>query len=157
MFKKMHMSTTQVLKLFVIQPSFVHYHFCGPHTEPHVVRGLRKNVLDYILGQGICEMRLIPCACVDCTSMLEKTWSTGISHYEQPHYHPVLDCTYWPVLGYFKTYNMIIFTNKSTSSEHFGDIHKIILEGISDKMEYLVKKVKCGPINTTDKKGILCY
>ena len=102
-------------------------------------------------------MRRIPCACVDCTSMLEKTWSTGISHYEQPHYHPVLDCTYWPVLGYFKKRKIIKLTNKGKSSEDFDGINNIFLYGIIENIYYFVQTGKYGKINTNNTKTMRYY
>ena len=49
--------------------------FCGPHTKPHGVRGLSKHYnlsFDPKLGHGICAIIRITCACVACTSMLDK-------------------------------------------------------------------------------------
>ena len=63
-----------------------------------------------------------------------KTWSTGISNTEQPWYQPILDWTDWPVLGSFKNWNIIKFTNKDTSGKYFDEIHTIFLAGISVNM-----------------------
>ena len=55
--------------------------FCVPHSKPHGARGLSKHYhlrFDTKLGNGVCEFRLIPCSCVACTSMLDKTWISGI-------------------------------------------------------------------------------
>ena len=55
--------------------------FCGPHSKPYGARGLSKHYnlsLDTKLGMFICEIRHIPCACVACTSMLDKPWISGI-------------------------------------------------------------------------------
>ena len=44
--------------------------FCGPHSKPHGARGLGKHYhlhFDPKLGMGVCAIRRIPCACVDCT------------------------------------------------------------------------------------------
>ena len=102
-------------------------------------------------------MKWIPCACVSCTEILDKLWYTGVSHNEQTRYHPVLDCTYWPVLGYFNNWNIVKSTNKSTPSEDFDDIHKIFLDGTSDDMASPVQTGKYGAINTTDTKKIGYY
>ena len=56
--------------------------FCGPHYKPHVARGLSKHynfLFDPKLGMGECAIRRIPCACVACSSMLDKPWISGIS------------------------------------------------------------------------------
>ena len=55
--------------------------FCGPHSKPHGERGLSKHYhlsFDPKLGNGICAILRIPCACVTCTSMLDKPWISGI-------------------------------------------------------------------------------
>ena len=44
--------------------------FCGPHSKNHGGRGLSKQYhlrFDPKLGNGVCEIRRIPCACVVCT------------------------------------------------------------------------------------------
>ena len=49
--------------------------FYGAHTKPHGARGLSRYYhlrFDPKLGMGVCEIRRIPCACVACTSMLDK-------------------------------------------------------------------------------------
>ena len=55
--------------------------FCGPHSKPHGSWGLSKNYnLRFYpeLGNGVCEIHHIPCACVACTIMLEKPWISVI-------------------------------------------------------------------------------
>ena len=74
--------------------------FCGPHYKPHDARRLIYHcylLSDPKLGNGICEICLIPCACVSCTSMLDKRWIYGIPSYEQERYKPVTKCTYCPL------------------------------------------------------------
>ena len=49
--------------------------FCGSHPKPHRAKGLIKHYhlhSDPKLVHGICAIRRIPCACVGCTSMLDK-------------------------------------------------------------------------------------
>ena len=55
-------------------------------------------IFDKKLGRFICDILHIPCACVGCTSMLEKRWISGIPSKKQACYQPVTDCTYWTVL-----------------------------------------------------------
>ena len=55
--------------------------FCGPYSKPHGARGRSKHYhlhLDQKLGNGVCEIRCIPCAYVVCTLMLDKPWISGI-------------------------------------------------------------------------------
>ena len=55
--------------------------FCGPYSKPHSARELRKYYLlrfDPKLGNGVCAIRCITCACVACTSMLDKPWMSGM-------------------------------------------------------------------------------
>ena len=55
--------------------------FGGPHYKLHGARGLSKHYhlrFDPNLGNYICAISYIPCACVVCTSMLDKPWISGI-------------------------------------------------------------------------------
>ena len=84
--------------------------FFGPHYKPNVAKGLINHyhfLFDPKLGMGICAIFRIPCACVACTSMLDKPWISGIPPDKQEHYKPVTKCTYWPVLGSFNNWNII--------------------------------------------------
>ena len=115
--------------------------FCGTHPKTHVARGLIKNYhLCFYpkLGNGICEILCIPCACVACTSMMDEPWISGILLKKKARYLPVTNCTYWPVLGSYKNWNTIELTPKSTPSDAFDDIHKVVLDGISENMSTLV-------------------
>ena len=54
---------------------FLVFPFCGPHAKPHGLRGLSKHShlqLDPKLVRGNCKIQQIPCACVECTNMLDK-------------------------------------------------------------------------------------
>ena len=82
--------------------------------------------------------------------MLYKPWISGIPPDEQERYKPVTKCTYCLVLGYFNNCNMIQLSHKSTPSDAFDEIHKVILDGISDNMVSLAESGKYGSINTTD-------
>ena len=95
---------------------------------------------------GVCEIHHIPCVCVACTSTLEKPWISGISSDKQERYKPVTKCTYWPLLGAFKNWNIIQLLSKSTSSDTFDEIHQVVLDGISDNMASLVESGKNGAI-----------
>ena len=82
--------------------------------------------------------------------MLDKPWISGIPSYEQERYKPVTKCTYWPLLGFFKNWDIIQFPQKSTPYDAFDEIHQVVLDGISDNMASLVEPGNYGAINTTD-------
>ena len=55
--------------------------FFGPYSKPHGSRGLSNHY--YLcfgpkLGNGVCKISRIPCACVAWTSMQDKPWIYGI-------------------------------------------------------------------------------
>ena len=94
--------------------------------------------------------RRIPCACVVCTSMLYKTWISGIPTDKKERYKPVTKCTYWPVLGPFKNWKIIQQSHKSTPYDAFDEIHQVVLDGLSDNMASLFEPGTYGAINTNE-------
>ena len=102
------------------------------------------------LGNGVCEICRIPCACVACTSMLDKPWIYGIPSDKQERYKYATKSTYWIVLGSFNNCNIIQLSQKSTPSDVFDEIHQVVLDGISDNMALLVESLNHGDINTND-------
>ena len=69
------------LKMYCNINQFPELSFSGPHSKPHGARGLIKHYnlrFDTKLGMGICAILRILCACVACTSMLDKNWISGI-------------------------------------------------------------------------------
>ena len=73
---------------------------------------------DTKLGHGTCEICYNHCACTQLKYTLDKPYNPYVSPHKQPHYQPVKDCTYWPMLGSFKNCNTIN-SHKTTSSEDF--------------------------------------
>ena len=71
--------------------------------------------------------------------MLDKPWICGLTLQQQPRYQPVTDFSYWPVLGSFNNWNIITLSQKVTTSGSFDNIHKVVLDGISDNMASLVQ------------------
>ena len=65
---------------------------------------------------------------------VETSWPLGVDYAQQPSYQPVVDCTYWYMLGYFYKQNIIQFTNETTSSEDFDEVNTFVLDEISDNM-----------------------
>ena len=126
---------------------------CDSHSKPHGAMGLSKHYHLHFypkLGNGVCAIRRIPCACVACTSILDKPWISVIPSDEQERYKPVTKFTYWPVFGSFKNWNIILLSHKSIPSDAFDELHQVFLDGISDNMALLVESVKYSAINTTD-------
>ena len=65
------------VKMYCDTNQFPTLPFCGSHPKPHGARGVSKHYylrFDTKLGNGICEIHRIPCACVSCTSMINKSW-----------------------------------------------------------------------------------
>ena len=94
---------------------------------------------DTKLGNGVCAIIRITCACVAYKSLLDKPWISGIPSDEKEHYKSVIKCTYWPVLGSFKNWNIIQFPQNLTPSDAFDGIHQVAIGGISDNMASLVE------------------
>ena len=61
------------------------------------------------------------------------------------------------MLGSFNNCNTIQFTNKTTLSEYFDAVHKVVLDGISENISSLVQLVKYGAINAADPTKMLYY
>ena len=84
--------------------------FVGPYSKPHGARGLSKHYhlrFDTKLGDGVFEIRRIPCDYVACTSILDKPWISGIPSDKRERYKSVTKCIYWPVVGPFNNWNII--------------------------------------------------
>ena len=125
--------------------------FCGTHPKPRGERGFSKhyNLCFYPkIGHGICEIRRILCTCVGFTSMLEKPFISGILSKKQAHCQPVTNCTYFPVLVSYSNWNIIELTPKSTPFGGFDDMHQVVLDVISENMDFLVQSGMYYAINT---------
>ena len=82
--------------------------------------------------------------------MLDKPWIYGIPSKKQACYEPVTNCNYWSGMGSYNDWNIIHLTPKSTPFEAFYDIHKIVLDRISENKASLVQSGFYGAINTDD-------
>ena len=89
--------------------------------------------------------------------MIYKPWISGILSYKQERYKPVTKCTYCTVLWAFNNWNIIELSLKPTSSSTFDEIHRVVLDGISDNMDSLVESGTYGAINTTEKSTNAFY
>ena len=69
--------------------------------------------------------------------MLDKIWISGIPPDEQERYKTFTKCTYWPLLWQFNNCNITQFSHKSTPSDTCDEIHQVVLDEISDKMDLL--------------------
>ena len=63
-----------------------------------------------------------------------------VCQHRKPLHQTVKDCTYWLVLGYFNNWNIIKLSNKATTSEEIDKIHQVVLDGINENMDALLKK-----------------
>ena len=105
--------------------------FYGPHSKSRGARELSKHYHLHFypkLGNVVCAIFRILCACVAFTSMLDKHWIYGIPSDKQYRYKPVTNCTYWPVLGPFKNWYIISLSQKSTPYDAFDEIHQVVLD-----------------------------
>ena len=102
------------------------------------------------IGHGICAIRRIPCIFVACTSMLEKPLISGMQSTKKSRYQPVINCTYWLVLGPYNNWTSIELTPKSIPSEAFDEIHQVVLDRISENMASFVQSGMYGAINIDD-------
>ena len=130
------------VKMYCNTNQFPALSFCGPYSKPHRTRGSIKHYhlrFDPKLGNGVNEIRPIPCTCVACTSMLDRPWIYVIPQNKQERYNPVTKCTYWIVLGSFNNWNIILLLHKSTPYDAFDEIYQVVLDGIIDNMALLVE------------------
>ena len=132
---------TKMWKCIVTQINSQNYPFCGPHSKPHGAKGLSKHYhlsFDPKLGNGVCEIFCIPCACIKCTPMLNKPWIYGISSDKQERYKTFTDWTYCPLLGPFNNWNIIQLSQKSTPYDAFDGTHQVVFDAISENMSSFV-------------------
>ena len=54
------------------------------------------------------------------------------------------------MLWSFNNWNIIQFSNKSIAYEDFDEVHKLVLDGISENMSSLAQNEKYGAVNTAD-------
>ena len=89
--------------------------------------------------------------------MLKKPCIRGFTPKQQSRYQPVTDLSYWSVVGSFNKRNIITLSHKSTTSEDFEEIHKVVLDFISENMTSLFQSGNYGVINTTDVSTMRYY
>ena len=61
------------VRMYCNTNQFPELSFCGPHYKPHGASGLSKNYqlrFDPKIGNGVCEICRIQCACVACASII---------------------------------------------------------------------------------------
>ena len=81
---------------------------------------------------------------------MEKPWVYGILSKRKARYQPVTNCTYWPVMGLYKNWNITDLTPKSTPFEAFHEINNVVIDGISENTSSLVQSGVYGAINKDD-------
>ena len=135
--------------------------FCGPHTKPHGFRGFSKHFhmrFEKTVGNGICAIRRITCACDEFTYICYTNPGFLFWHQkQQPRYWPVTDWSYWSVIRSFNNWNIFTLSHKSTKSEAFEEIHQVVLDGISENMASFFQSGKYGAMNTIDTSKMGYY
>ena len=69
------------VKMYCNTNQFSALPFCGPYSKRHGAMRIGKHYhlrFDPKLVMGKFKIRRIPCACVHCTSMLDKPWISSI-------------------------------------------------------------------------------
>ena len=99
---------------------------------------------------GKFTIRQITCDFIVYTTMLDNLFVYKLVHNKHPHYQPVVDYTYWHVLGSFNNWNIIQLINKTTPSEYFDSVHKVGLYVTIDSTTSLVQSRKYGATNEMD-------
>ena len=89
--------------------------------------------------------------------MLNNPWAPDVDHSQQLLYQHVVDCIYWSVLGPFNNWKIIHYTNKTTCSEDFDEVHQVVLYVISANMASLIYTGKYGAINEEDTTTLGYY
>ena len=108
------------VKIYCATNQFPGFQFLGPHNNPHCLHRLGNHYhmcFDTKIVHGTYMMHRIPCVFPPCTFMLDQPWDPGMPSQKQSRYQPVKYYTYWPVLGYFKNWNITQLPHKATSSE----------------------------------------
>ena len=109
---------------------------CVPISKSHGVWGWIKDCHMWLgrkLIDGTCVIHQIPCACLECTYMLDNTWAPGVTPPNQPRYQPIQYCTHLLLLGCFNNWNSIKFSNKNTTTEGSEATYQVVLVVISDE------------------------
>ena len=83
---------------------------------------------------------------------MDKPWIGGIPYNKQTRYQPVTNCTYLPVLGLHNNWNIIELAPKSTHFGAFDEIHKVVLDRISENKASLFQSGMYGAIKTNNTK-----
>ena len=119
---------------------------CGVMTHYHYR-------LDPKLGEGVCAIHCIPCACAACVQQLQLPWDPKLSHAsKQPRYQSAQECVYQSILGSFNDWIIMPFQNKSTSEETFEEVHKIVLNGMTESKAELIFADGYGAVAADDVK-----
>ena len=102
----------QYVKMYFNTNKFRIMPLCGQHNKPHDeswFSNYYSMCFNPKLWQDTCVIYNITCMCNQCTSRLDKSWNTGVSTHQQPGYKPLKDFTYWNVVVYFNSWNIIQF------------------------------------------------
>ena len=139
-FKTMLILCTKVCKCLVIQQTFLHCHFVD-HTPNPIERGGESSmiIIDYTLNQDIEKVLYEGCP-VHMLYILPYWTSPTPLVFRRPN-SPDTSHLWTSHIGIFRSINLQenkYFSNKTTSSGDFDDIHRVVLDDISDNMASLV-------------------
>ena len=122
---------------------------------PTFIRGYKHIQFDPKVGHEICKIRHITCD--KCTSIPNKTWVHCLTPQQKLRCQPVIDWTYWPLLGSFNNWNIITLSHKATTSDVFEEINQVLLDVVIYMMASLVQSSKYIAINKTDTLTMVYY
>ena len=126
------------ISLYGIKEILKHYHYL---SDPKV-------------GQGIVEIRIIPCSCHSCTTTLPLSWDfKNEESVSQPRYGKVYNCEYYQVLGC--NINCILFNfYDGIYEKNYKHINQTIVDGNVMNMYSVIME---GKYDTIDADNYLCH
>ena len=159
--KQVRSGTFKFEYFFVTQNSSL-YFTSQLHNKTHMEYSVWVKITIYYYTQNWKNSSVIyifkPYCCLDCTNMLCNTWTPSLPHILQPCYQYVTVFVYWCLFFTYNKWKTVNFNNKYTSSEQLNDIHKVVLDAISNNMDALIDIGRFIAISTTDqsKNDSLC-
>jgi len=123
----------------------------GPHNG---VMGHYNIRADPALGAGCVAVRRIPCACSGCRRQLKQDWVPTLPFQEQPRYKATTDCSMHDVFQGENDWKLITLVDAKDSDVDLNDeVHELVLEGITDRLETRVAVGGYGAVSTDDPES----
>ena len=127
---------TNMQKCIVTQTNYQNYHFVVHNPNLVDKKGSSNHShlrFDPKVGNGVCAIIHIPCACVSCTSIPDKPRISSI-----PLKTITLStCHQLHLLAsprFIQQLEHHTMSHKSTPYDAYDEIHQVVLDGISDNM-----------------------